>query len=69
MSLLTNLLIAWQTLQHMHPLGLTDDWADKLADQSFFSPNQKATFEHYMQVRLAGCMASMLVPLATMAQV
>ena len=39
-----------QTLQVMHPLGLTDDWADKLANERFFSPNAQATFEHYMQV-------------------
>lgn len=38
-----------QSLQHMHPLGLTDDWADKLANEPFFSPNAMATFEHYMQ--------------------
>lgn len=41
-----------KSLQHMHPLGLTDDWADKLANEPFFSPNAMATFEHYMQVVL-----------------
>jgi hypothetical protein len=34
----------------MHPLGLTDDWADKLAHAAFFSPAPHTTFEHYSQV-------------------
>ena len=41
-----------QMLQHMHPLGLADDWADKLSNEQFFSANARATFEHYMQVGL-----------------
>lgn len=40
-----------QALARLHPAGLGDDWADKLASQGFFSRAQKATFEHYMQVR------------------
>ena len=39
-----------QALARLHPAGLADDWADKLAGQGFFSRAQKATFEHYMQV-------------------
>ena len=39
-----------QALARLHPAGLGDDWADKLATQGFFSRAQKATFEHYMQV-------------------
>ena len=42
-----------QALARLHPAGLGDDWADKLAGQGFFSRAQKATFEHYMQVRHA----------------
>jgi len=38
-------------LQKLHPAGLTDDWADKLAGSAFYSHNQKATFEHYLQAR------------------
>lgn len=38
-------------LAKLHPAGLSDDWADKLAGQDFFSRATKATFEHYMQVR------------------
>ncbi|CAL5224040.1 g6662 [Coccomyxa viridis] len=41
-----------QALARLHPAGLGDDWADKLAGQGFFSRAQKATFEHYMQVVL-----------------
>jgi hypothetical protein len=37
-------------LAKLHPGGLTDDWADKLVDQSFTSTNQKVTHEHYSQV-------------------
>ncbi|KAK9832652.1 hypothetical protein WJX81_007592 [Elliptochloris bilobata] len=37
-------------LEKLHPAGLTDDWADKLAGHEFYSHNQKATFEHYLQV-------------------
>lgn len=36
-------------LEKLHPAGLTDDWADKLAGRAFYSHNQKATFEHYLQ--------------------
>ena len=39
-----------QALARLHPLGLTDDWADKLAGESFTSPNQRVTHEHYSQV-------------------
>ena len=42
-----------QALARLHPAGLADDWADKLAGQGFFSRAQKATFEHYMQVCIA----------------
>ena len=42
-----------QALARLHPAGLGEDWADKLAGQGFFSRAQKATFEHYMQVRHA----------------
>ena len=45
------LLHAGQALARLHPLGLTDDWADKLAGESFTSPNQRVTHEHYSQVR------------------
>lgn len=38
-------------LQHMHPLGLTDDWADKLKGQAFTDDSNGITYEHYMQVR------------------
>ena len=38
-------------LEKLHPAGLTDDWADKLAGRAFYSHNQKATFEHYLQAR------------------
>ena len=38
-------------LQHMHPLGLTDDWSDKLRGQSFTNDGNGVTYEHYMQVR------------------
>ena len=41
-----------QALQRLHPGGLEDDWADKMAAQEYFSSNQQATFEHYIQVRL-----------------
>ena len=37
-------------LEKLHPAGLTDDWADKLAGKDFYSHNLKATFEHYLQV-------------------
>lgn len=45
------LLAPKQALAKLHPAGLSDDWADKLAGQEFFSRAAKATFEHYMQVR------------------
>ena len=41
-----------QALAKLHPAGLSDDWADKLAGQDFFSRAQKATFEHYMQAKI-----------------
>lgn len=42
-------------LAHMHPLGLTDDWADKLKGQSHVDDAGGITYEHYMQVWCAGC--------------
>lgn len=39
-------------LARLHPLGLTEDWSDKLAQQAFSSSNQKVTHEHYAQVVL-----------------
>lgn len=39
-----------QALELYHPMGLTEDWADKMQGQNFYSKNQRATFEHYMQV-------------------
>jgi hypothetical protein len=41
-----------KALAAMHPRGLTSDWADKLAGQTFASHNAAATFEHYAQVVL-----------------
>lgn len=41
-----------RALEKMHPRGLTSDWADKLAGQTFASHNAAATFEHYSQVVL-----------------
>ena len=35
----------------MHPLGLTDDWADKLAGEAFSDDSAGITYEHYMQVQ------------------
>ena len=46
----SDILLHVQALARLHPAGLADDWADKLAGQGFFSRAQKATFEHYMQV-------------------
>lgn len=42
-----------QVLEKLHPLGLRDDWADKMAGKSFSARNALTTFEHYMQVRSA----------------
>jgi hypothetical protein len=39
----------------MHPLGLTDDWADKLQGESFADDAAGITYEHYMQVRGLYC--------------
>ena len=39
-----------QELVHLHPMGLTDDWADKMAGKDFLARNAKSTFEHYLQV-------------------
>ena len=39
-------------LEQLHPLGLRDDWADKLATQGFFARNALTTFEHYMQASI-----------------
>lgn len=41
-----------KTLAAMHPLGLSADWADKLAGQSFISLNERSTFEHHARVVL-----------------
>jgi hypothetical protein len=43
---------ARQALARLHPLGLTDDWADKLKGKSFKSDTQRVTHEHYMNVVL-----------------
>lgn len=43
-----------RALEALHPLGLTDDWADKLRGTSYVSTTGRATFEHYMQVQMAG---------------
>ncbi|KAF8062775.1 PDIL5-4 [Scenedesmus sp. PABB004] len=37
-------------LKKLHPLGLSADWLDKLAGQSFVSDSPQSTHEHYMQV-------------------
>lgn len=34
----------------MHPLGLTDDWSDKLKGRSFTHESNGITYEHYLQV-------------------
>lgn len=39
-----------RALEALHPLGLTDDWADKLRGSIYMSSSGRATFEHYMQV-------------------
>lgn len=41
-----------RALVALHPLGLSDDWADKLKNAVFESPSSGATYEHYMQVVL-----------------
>ena len=41
-----------KSLATLHPLGLTDDWSDKLRGQEFVSDKRGATFEHYAQVVL-----------------
>lgn len=41
-----------KTLAAMHPLGLSADWADKLAGQAFISQNERSTFEHHARVVL-----------------
>ena len=60
-------------LEKLHPAGLTDDWADKLAGRAFYSHNMKATFEHYLQARpraeracslWLGCCLAALQPIA-----
>lgn len=38
-----------QALSRLHPLGLTEDWSDKLQGQVFTSVNQRVTHEHYSQ--------------------
>ncbi|KAI7844497.1 hypothetical protein COHA_001856 [Chlorella ohadii] len=39
-------------LKYMHPLGLTDDWSDKLKGRSFSHESNGITYEHYLQVVL-----------------
>eukprot|EP01026_Neomeris_dumetosa_P041870 TRINITY_DN34771_c0_g1_i16.p1 TRINITY_DN34771_c0_g1~~TRINITY_DN34771_c0_g1_i16.p1 ORF type:complete len:399 (+),score=39.16 TRINITY_DN34771_c0_g1_i16:102-1298(+) len=39
-------------LKKLHPLGLTQDWSDKLQNRGFISKTEQATHEHYMQVVL-----------------
>lgn len=39
-------------LARLHPMGLSEDWHDKLATQVFSSTNQRVTYEHYAQVVL-----------------
>ena len=46
-----------QALELYHPMGLTEDLADKMQGANFYSKNQRTTFEHYMQVRI-GCYCS-----------
>lgn len=41
-----------KALAQYHPLGLTQDWADKLKGKAFASPSAGSTYEHYMQVVL-----------------
>lgn len=41
-----------QALAKLHPLGLTDNWADKMATSRFWSLNQQVTHEHYLNVVL-----------------
>jgi hypothetical protein len=43
-----------RALAALHPLGLSDDWADKLRGRSFMSPSAGATYEHSAQVRWGG---------------
>lgn len=47
-----------KALEQYHPMGLTEDWADKMANQAFNSKNQRTTFEHYMQVVLTSVQPS-----------
>jgi thiol-disulfide isomerase/thioredoxin len=47
-----------KALETYHPLGLTDDWSDKLSGEDFYAINQKTTFEHYMQVVLTSIQPS-----------
>lgn len=39
-------------LAALHPLGLSDDWADKMRGQSFETRHKGTTYEHYLQVVL-----------------
>jgi thiol-disulfide isomerase/thioredoxin len=41
-----------RALAQYHPLGLTDNWSDKLKDRSFMAPSVGSTYEHYMQTVL-----------------
>lgn len=49
-----------QALELYHPMGLTEDWADKMQGQNFYSKNQRTTFEHYMQVSLMSIQAVLI---------
>lgn len=42
----------YKFLQKVHPLGLSKDWADKLAGDVFLSHNAQSTHEHFTQVSL-----------------
>lgn len=44
----------------MHPLGLTDDWSDKLKGRSFTHESNGITYEHYLQVGRRGCLQGLL---------
>lgn len=37
-------------LKRLHPMGLNNDWLDKLKEQRFFSLHAQHTHEHYLQV-------------------
>ena len=55
-----------QALELYHPMGLTEDWADKMQGQNFYSKNQRTTFEHYMQVRPEHSQCDCIICLASL---